>query len=243
MVIVSGQTSLLLKPSIIRSGLRLWLDASDIKSYPGTGNTWFDISGQNNHATLSNCTYNSDFFGNIKTNGIGQGVVADKTSLRFTTGFTLSMWARFNNEVTDSFKTLIGKPAYYNYGIIIEWYGGNPILGDFTQNNNSQRRSISENIFTELGEWNFITHSFRRAFPTIIPNNQILINYSKNYRMENYITIPGASVIVRTSSNNLFIGDSNGLDIDIGEVHLYNRGLTRSEILLNFEATRRRFGV
>ena len=61
--------------------------------------------------------------------------------------------------------------------------------------------------------------------------------------MENYITIPGASVIVRTSSNNLFIGDSNGLDIDIGEVHLYNRGLTRSEILLNFEATRRRFGV
>lgn len=38
-------------PKIINTGLVLALDARNPKSYPGTGNTWYDISGKGNHAT------------------------------------------------------------------------------------------------------------------------------------------------------------------------------------------------
>ena len=47
-------------PNIVTSGLVLSLDAANTKSYPGSGTTWFDISGNNNHFTLFNSpTYNS----------------------------------------------------------------------------------------------------------------------------------------------------------------------------------------
>ena len=38
--------------SIVTDGLVLCLDAANAKSYPGTGTTWYDISGNNNNATL-----------------------------------------------------------------------------------------------------------------------------------------------------------------------------------------------
>ena len=37
-------------PTIPTNGLILYLDASNSNSYPGNGNTWFDLSGQNAHA-------------------------------------------------------------------------------------------------------------------------------------------------------------------------------------------------
>jgi len=39
--------------SIPANGLILYLDASDINSYPGTGTTWYDLSGNDNHSTLN----------------------------------------------------------------------------------------------------------------------------------------------------------------------------------------------
>lgn len=39
-------------PNIIRDGLVLYLDAANPKSYPGTGTTWYDISGNGKHHTI-----------------------------------------------------------------------------------------------------------------------------------------------------------------------------------------------
>lgn len=43
-------------PKIPTSGLTLVLDSYNPKSYPGSGNTWYDLSGNNNHGTLVNFT-------------------------------------------------------------------------------------------------------------------------------------------------------------------------------------------
>jgi len=42
--------------SIIRNGLVLYLDAANPKSYPGTGTSWFDLSGNRFHMSLKNGT-------------------------------------------------------------------------------------------------------------------------------------------------------------------------------------------
>jgi hypothetical protein len=39
--------------SLNTAGLVLWLDADNTSSYSGTGNTWFDLSGNNNHISWS----------------------------------------------------------------------------------------------------------------------------------------------------------------------------------------------
>jgi hypothetical protein len=45
---------LIKNPIIPTNGLILYLDASNSNSYPGNGNTWFDLSGQNAHAEATN---------------------------------------------------------------------------------------------------------------------------------------------------------------------------------------------
>ena len=41
-------------PRIVTDNLVLCLDAGNPKSYPGSGATWYDLSGRANHATLLN---------------------------------------------------------------------------------------------------------------------------------------------------------------------------------------------
>ncbi len=43
-------------PKLITNGLRLLLDSRSKRSYPGSGTTWYDLSGYNNHGTLVNFT-------------------------------------------------------------------------------------------------------------------------------------------------------------------------------------------
>jgi len=43
-------------PNIVTDGLTLLLDSRSTRSYPGSGNTWYDLSGNDNHGTLVNFT-------------------------------------------------------------------------------------------------------------------------------------------------------------------------------------------
>ena len=48
-------------PNIVTNGLVLALDAASERSYPGSGTTWYDLSGQGAHAEAVNMpTYNSN---------------------------------------------------------------------------------------------------------------------------------------------------------------------------------------
>ena len=49
----------LINPNVPVSGLILQLDAQNTKSYPGTGTTWYDTSGNNNNFTINASAYNS----------------------------------------------------------------------------------------------------------------------------------------------------------------------------------------
>ena len=50
-------------PNIVRSGLVLALDAGSERSYPGTGNIWYDLSGNgNNHSINGSPIFQADEF-------------------------------------------------------------------------------------------------------------------------------------------------------------------------------------
>jgi len=57
-------------PKIVTSGLVLCLDAANKRSYPGTGTTWTDLSGNSNNGTLINGpTFNAGNQGGIVFDG------------------------------------------------------------------------------------------------------------------------------------------------------------------------------
>jgi len=78
-------------PKVVTSGLSLYLDASNPKSYPGTGTTWFDLSGNSKHFTLdaSGITWNSAGYFSLADGG---ATYSGATSLSTTS--TVVFWMR-----------------------------------------------------------------------------------------------------------------------------------------------------
>ena len=83
-------------PNVIEDGLVLALDAGNAKSYPGSGTSWSDLSGQGNNGTLTNGpTYSSDNGGSIVFDGTNDYIdVSGTESLNapISINFTLSVW-------------------------------------------------------------------------------------------------------------------------------------------------------
>lgn len=48
-------------PDIVTDGLVFNLDAANRKSYPGSGTTWYDLSGNNNNGTITGGSMSHSF--------------------------------------------------------------------------------------------------------------------------------------------------------------------------------------
>jgi hypothetical protein len=104
-------------PEINESGLVLCLDAGNTKSYPGSGTTWTDLSGNGNTGTLVNGpTYSSANGGSIVFDGSNDYI---QTNFNYSltssnTEFTCAAWYKCFPEANSG-------------GLIFSNYQGNPI--------------------------------------------------------------------------------------------------------------------
>ena len=226
-------------PDISESGLVLALDAGNPKSYPGSGTTWTDLSGNGNTGTLTNGpTYSSDTGGNLGFDGVNDYVgCGNDASINFGTGdFTVSVWfKRFSNATTNL--RLLSKAAgsdtanAANAGFC--FFGSNTGIS-FAVNPTAARTIIGAASYS-LNEWVNVVGLVERG---------VSMRTYKNASLVASTTAPSGSVSGTTS---LFIGNNTGVNLfwagEIAQVQLYNRALTASEIQQNFNATRGRFGI
>jgi len=89
-------------PRIVTEGLQLCLDAHDAKSYPGSGTTWYDLSGNDYDATLgSSVTYSSTVFkGSFQTlnsaSNSNQTIISSSFVKVYCNAFIFEIW--FSND-------------------------------------------------------------------------------------------------------------------------------------------------
>jgi uncharacterized delta-60 repeat protein len=96
-------------PRIVTDGLVLALDAANPKSYPGSGTTWTDLSGNGNTGTLTNGpTYSSANGGSIAFDGVDD-YSALTSNYTLSAGWTLSFWG---NPIFDS--TVFANIVFYS---------------------------------------------------------------------------------------------------------------------------------
>jgi len=87
-------------PNIVDSGLVLELDAGNTKSYPGTGTTWFDKSGNAYNGTLTNGpTFNTGSLGSLVFDGVDDyvnniGTTSTFSFIQNTAVFTINAWVK-----------------------------------------------------------------------------------------------------------------------------------------------------
>ena len=83
-------------PNIVTDGLYTLLDARDPASYPGSGTTWTDLSGNGKNATLSAAAICTDVSGQMTfTSGNSEfATISHDTNFAYTatSNFTVSMW-------------------------------------------------------------------------------------------------------------------------------------------------------
>ena len=79
-------------PDIVETNLVLSYDAMNIRSYPGSGSTWFDVSGYDNHGSINNGEYSSGWLQNSgNTTNFFYVITSDSSSLYNTFSTTLQI--------------------------------------------------------------------------------------------------------------------------------------------------------
>jgi hypothetical protein len=103
-------------PSIVTSGLVLCLDAANPKSYPGSGTTWTDLSGNGNNGTLVNGpTYSSVNGGSIVFDG-SNDYISTAYSIGTVSQQSISCWISKTNL---QYSLILASSASLYYGLEI----------------------------------------------------------------------------------------------------------------------------
>ena len=136
-------------PKLVTDGLVLALDASNPKSYPGTGTTWYDLSGNDNDFTLdgSGITYNANGYFTLADGGASRN-----TTITTSTTCTLVYWMRTTDAQALFWATNGGSGSYLGaYRVGNKFYNSGVYGSPTFHTNTTQRANIYDFIRTD--EW------------------------------------------------------------------------------------------
>lgn len=218
-------------PTINSSGLVLYLDASNPNSYPGSGNTWTDLSGNGNNATLVNSpAYSTDANGCISFNGSNNyATVPYKDFMRTPTSTTINVWYNPSSSGGSQHMVAYAKTGWTGY--IITPFGA---VYSGTAGSNNFDKSISPSL--SLNRWYMITFVINRENSSYNLYSNGVLNQTGS------ISHPTISDVV-----SLYIGARQGPDSyysgKISQLSYYNTALSAEEIRQNYNALKYRFGL
>ena len=212
-------------PKIVTDGLVLYLDAANPYSYVSGSLNWNDLSRSMLSGSLENSPgYSSANGGSIVFDGSNDYVDCGNQLLNyeiFTTNLWIN-WVFFDN----SWRSPIGDGSnIYDYHILI--LSGNIYLGVSSNYTGSPFVGVNHGSINQNQWYNF----------TITKNSSNLVCFYKNGTLLSCDTKVGGTNINTIGKG--YVYDNAKIPI----VQFYNRALTPSEVLQNYNATKGRFGL
>lgn len=219
---------------IIGTNLQLHLDAAQRISYPTTGTTWTDISGNGRNGTLTNGpTYGTANGGNISLDGTNDFISIGTSNFGITRDFTISFWMNMSTKAVDI--DVFNKGYNLPYGIYI-YRGSTGFM--------SVQGSLTSGFFA----LNSVTTSYTGI------KNWVAVRSNTNLFW--YVNGTQDATSSGNSSNNIsfdaaktwyFGSNSEGAQgYFLGSVHnilIYNTALTATQVANNYNAVKSRFGL
>ena len=218
--------------AIVTSGLTLCVDAGFTASYSSSGTTWYDVSLNQYNTTLVNGpTYSSSNGGAIVFDGTNDYVNGPAISSQLTGDITVEAWIYITSGPSDWVR-IIGTGANPSgnrtFGL---WYDINRRL--LWQRYGANNVGIQPANVLSYNTWYYV------AATTIGSSQAIYLNGSSVGTSTN--TGPWAA-----SNENITIGSAVGIHTyltgNISISRIYNRGLSSTEILQNYNSQKARFG-
>jgi hypothetical protein len=229
-------------PDLITNGLVLALDAADINSYIGSGTTWRDLSGNNYNGTLTNGpTFSGLNGGNIVFNGTNQYVgINYNVNLNPATNVSVSVWTRLTvNDANIRNPIELSASADELYWIFLRadlspkrWGWG------VRQSNNTYAETTSNATNPSINTWYNLT--------LVANSSTLLVSLYINGILDGSVAYNGT--LKQNAAAILSIGSDPGANRrywqgNIANAQIYNRALTVTEVLQNYNITKTRFGL
>jgi len=215
-------------PKASTDGLIVSLDASNVKSYSGSGSTWYDVSGNGRNASLSSSTFTSagaeSYF---RFSGSGNATVSSfsKSTLNQMTmevvymsssGDTFSTYGR----IVDRGDTTISLGTASTYQLRMWTYAGGSRSGE-----------IQLNGIGQDGKWHHLVYTYNGSNVTLYLDGVYQNNVAKTGNLENPMPI-----VLGNGDGYVFSGR-------IAMFRYYENGFTAAQVQQNFQALRGRFGI
>lgn len=241
-------------PKVVTEGLIAYLDAANTKSYPGSGTTWYDLTKNENHGTISSGEFVSgDFGGYLRNSGNTSNffyiTIAHSSTLNSAFTVTTGGWTIeeiiWTNSVTYPEADAGGVASTPAYGVGatgFDWNHGTVNTSfRFAQASNSSGAyeddvTISLNApYSDLNAWKIRTMVWNRG------NNT------------NYLYINGVLMGTASMANTAGTAVYDGGGIDFGTLYgwkhfgrrasikIYNRALSLDEVYKNYSSLKSRF--
>ena len=235
-----GRTHIATK-GVIQDGIVLNLDAGASTSYPGSGTSWSDLSGNSNTGTLVNGVgYDSGNGGALSFDGVNDYVsISSGASSINSLNISVGCWVFQNNIHTsssfDDIKSLvqIGISEIGNNSCFYLHLRESKVYFRYQKGQNLAQ--LSPGIIQEANTWHYYTG---------VSNNSSILLYKDGVLVGSTPYTISFSSLVNT---NVDIGKTGGytnyINGNIAQVSIYNRALTASEVQQNFNALRGRFGL
>jgi hypothetical protein len=224
--------------NIVTNGLTLYLDSANKDSYPGTGTTWYDLSGNGYNGTLTN---GPSFLSNQNGGILDFDGVDDYTSLGSSaasliqgkTAVTIGIF--FKLDVLDDLRGLIGTLNYFcggNLGLVAR----GDVLTFYNDTGTCYDVGISS--FVETGKWIYAVGTYDGTTTRIYGIKDGTLSQSSGTSKSGATnTFTSDFIVIGNQYSSYF---TNG---QCGTAFVYNRVLSQEEILQNYNATKTRFGL
>lgn len=228
---------------IVSSGLLLHFDASQLRSYPGSGTTWTDLSGNGNNGDLRDgSSFVTTFGGGIIFDGNNDDVnISSSVSINsISTQITVSAFMIAPN-ATGTIGSIIFRTTSNNWDDGFGLYFNNNSVRFWVNNYLNDAIRFGPGGPSGDGINNITT-------PTMFTGTYSNANGTRLYRNdESPNTRATSGMINNPSSIPVRMGESSAGGWNLAQTiylaMIYNRELSASEILQNYNALKSRFGL
>lgn len=237
-------------PKIVRDGLVLHLDAANVKSYPGSGTTWKDLSGYSNHTTMQVGAFNSAGYFESTGDAPSRLYFTTPTSSSISSALSVTSggWTIEEDVLIDDTTypestagTTFGATVYNAGSIGIDWAHGTASASVLNMSVNDGTTLVRQNISLNTNQSQY-DKWIHRTFVYDRSNGEVVVYYDAVYQDTLDISSVTGSVY---NESNISWGELYGWRHDgfRSGMKIYNRVLTHKEVKQNFDAIRDRYGI
>lgn len=224
-----------LGPNIITDGCVLALDAADRRSYPGSGNTWYDLSGNKNDGAFVDISLDLENCHSFNFNGTSSYInLGSRQSLLLTEEETTIAWI-YPTNIDAGRRSRIGN----RHSGFLTIAGSNLVYEGMNSAGNWSNNFYAGNGTIQINTWQQVAFTFKADDLVVLYLNGSYLNSKAVVGSQS--TINGGYIIGTETLGGW--GTYPYFEGNMAIVTNYSRALSATEILQNYNTTKSRFNL